>query len=66
MIDISSLISSLITEEANVWPMSIRGEADDDGSCLFQSMALLLKGDEISTTCRCVCSLELESIQRKC
>jgi hypothetical protein len=47
MIDICSLISSLITEEAKVWPMSIRGEADDDGSCLVQTMALLLKGDEI-------------------
>jgi len=60
MIDICSLISSLITEEAEVWPMSIRGEADDDGSCLFESMALLLKGDEIPSTCRWVCTLELK------
>jgi len=51
MIDISSLISSLITEEGKVWPVSMRGEADDDdGSCLVQSMALLLKGDEIQQT----------------
>jgi hypothetical protein len=47
MINICSLISSLITEEAKVWPMPIRGEADDDGSCLVQSMALLLIGDEL-------------------
>jgi len=53
MIDICSLISSLITEEAKVCPMSLRGEADDDdddGSCLVQSMALLLKGDENQRT----------------
>jgi hypothetical protein len=50
MIDICRLISSLITEEVKVWPMSIRGEVDDDGSCLVQNMALLLKGDEIQQT----------------
>jgi hypothetical protein len=52
MIDICSFISSIITEEAKVWPMTIRGEADNDGGCLVESMAPLLKGDEIPTTCR--------------
>jgi len=60
MIDICNLISSLITEEAKVWPMSIRREAYDDGSCLFESMALLLKGDEFPTTCCWLCTLELK------
>lgn len=51
MTDICNLMSSLITGEAKVWPMSIRGETDDgDGSCLVQNMALLLKGDKIQQT----------------
>jgi hypothetical protein len=40
--------------------MSIRGEADDDGSSLFEIMVLLLKGDEIPTTCLWVGTLELK------
>ena len=47
MIDICSLISYLINEEEKVCPMTMRGESDDDGSFHVQSMALLLKGDEI-------------------
>jgi len=50
MIDICSLIRSSITEEAKVWPMSIRGEAADGGSSLVQNMVLLLKGGGIQQT----------------